>query len=115
MINGNKKSSTKTFFKLCLFIITIIVVTFWWKYTIFITLTLIVLSVLIMFVDSFKYIKTFIVAGLVGALAESIAIQAGGWTYAINHLLGIPIWLPILWGMASIIILSISRFLGEIR
>jgi len=44
----------------------------------------------------------FIVAGILGAIAEIIAVQFGAWNYANPSSIGVPYWLPLLWGMAAI-------------
>lgn len=48
----------------------------------------------------------FLVGAIVGPTGEIIAILFGAWQYANPTLLGIPIWLPLAWG---IITLSIKR------
>ena len=45
-----------------------------------------------------------------GAVGESVCIYFGAWSYA-NPTYLIPLWLPILWGLAALII---RRFTLEI-
>ncbi|MFA5351960.1 MAG: hypothetical protein WC304_01620 [Candidatus Gracilibacteria bacterium] len=46
----------------------------------------------------------FILGGLLGSLTETICIYFGAWSYASPQFLGIPLWLPIVWGIAAVII-----------
>jgi uncharacterized membrane protein YoaT (DUF817 family) len=39
-----------------------------------------------------------------GPTAEVLGIHAGAWSYSTNDLLGIPIWLPFVWGNAALFI-----------
>jgi hypothetical protein len=41
---------------------------------------------------------------LFGPLAEGLAIQTGAWEYAEPSILGIPVWLPFVWGNAALFI-----------
>ncbi|MEM5844080.1 MAG: hypothetical protein QXX07_01610 [Candidatus Aenigmatarchaeota archaeon] len=50
-----------------------------------------------------KDIYFFIFSGVFGASAEAFAIFFGAWKYSLPEILGlIPLWLPILWGIAGI-------------
>jgi hypothetical protein len=44
----------------------------------------------------------FIGAAVLGPLAEVIAIHFGVWSYANPFILGIPMWLPLAWGLCII-------------
>jgi len=46
----------------------------------------------------------FILGGLLGSFTESICIHFGAWSYTSPQFLGIPLWLPIVWGIAAVII-----------
>jgi uncharacterized membrane protein YoaT (DUF817 family) len=39
-----------------------------------------------------------------GPTAEVLGIHAGAWTYSTSDFLGIPIWLPFVWGNAALFI-----------
>jgi hypothetical protein len=41
-----------------------------------------------------------------GPLAEILGIHAGAWRYSAPDFLGIPIWLPFVWGNAALFILN---------
>lgn len=54
-------------------------------------------------------VMLFVVAGVVGLTFEILCIAAGVWSYAIPQLLGAPVWLPVLWGIAALIIVRAER------
>lgn len=57
----------------------------------------------------------FVVGGaILGPAAEAVAIGAGAWTYAHADFLGIPLWLPVAWGLACLIIRRLSESLGSL-
>ena len=45
-----------------------------------------------------------------GPLAEGLAIQTGAWAYASPSVLGIPLWLPFVWGNAALFIQNSADF-----
>ena len=55
-------------------------------------------------------LTVFIRCGFLGAIAEGIAVYSGAWEYFNDSFLGIPIWLPVLWAIASIFILRVADF-----
>nr|AQS34583.1 hypothetical protein [uncultured archaeon] len=56
----------------------------------------------------------FLVGAVIGTIAEIICINEGVWQYSNPSFIGIPIWLPFAWGLATILIKrtaeSILRF-----
>ena len=50
-----------------------------------------------------------ICGALFGALSEIILIYFGIWTYANPTILGIPLWLPLVWGAALVVIKNIAK------
>lgn len=115
MKKPSEQNSLKTPLKIAIFIATIAVVTAWWNYTILVTIILLLFSIVLLWLDSFRFTKSFIIAGLLGAIAEAIAITSNPWEYSSPHLFGVPVWLPVLWGIASTSFISISKYLGEIK
>ncbi|MBM3229345.1 hypothetical protein FJZ26_02845 [Candidatus Parvarchaeota archaeon] len=56
----------------------------------------------------------FALYGLWGASAEAIAIWLGGWNYSNPLFFGIPLWLPILWGIAACFVLRVKEQLDAL-
>jgi len=50
----------------------------------------------------------YIICAVLGAVAESIGVKAGAWTYYDTTLFGIPYWLPFVWGFAGVFVRRIS-------
>jgi uncharacterized membrane protein YoaT (DUF817 family) len=46
----------------------------------------------------------YAVGFIFGPSAEALGIHAGAWSYSSTNLLGIPIWLPFVWGNAALFI-----------
>ena len=48
------------------------------------------------------YLKIFGVVAVGGPIAEAVAIHFGAWWYTTPQLIGFPVWLPPLWGLAAV-------------
>jgi hypothetical protein len=46
----------------------------------------------------------YLIGFLFGPLAEGVSIRTGAWEYASPTFLGIPLWLPFVWGIAALFI-----------
>ena len=80
-------------------------VALFWQNSLMLTGILIFLSLLMFLVWKNKEDAIlYIIASVSGAVAESIAIAFGAWSYAIPDIGGIPYWLPFLWGIAAVFI-----------
>ncbi len=66
-------------------------------------------SLLIALEKNKKLPKLYIIAAIVGPLFEATAIHFGAWIYAKPDLIGIPLWLPFLWGNAALAISKAAR------
>lgn len=55
----------------------------------------------------------FVIGGLFGAFAEGFAMSYGAWVYANSDFFGIPLWLPLLWGIAAIYMNKIQKGIIE--
>lgn len=56
----------------------------------------------------------FVVAAVAGSSAEIVAILFGAWRYADPSFLGIPMWLPFLWGSAVVFIKRVSDTISKL-
>lgn len=82
-----------------------------WRYNFILTIVLIILATLMLLMNKSKQeIKTFIFCAFSGALAEAFAIIFGAWTYGNPSFIGIPIWLIVLWGIASVFMSRVYVF-----
>ena len=51
----------------------------------------------------------YLTGAIVGLIAEAIAVQFDVWTYSNPTIIGIPMWLPLAWGLAVILLIRISE------
>ena len=61
-------------------------------------------SVSILAIDQWKKTKHFLVAMFVGGACENIAVFLGAWNYSNANFLFAPLWLPVGWGMAVVLL-----------
>jgi uncharacterized membrane protein YoaT (DUF817 family) len=89
-------------------------VAFLWKHNLILLIVLILLATLMLLMNKSKReLKTFIFCAISGAIAEGFAVFLGAWTYANPNLLNIPIWLIVLWGIASVFVVRVYFFFGD--
>lgn len=55
----------------------------------------------------------YILYGLAGVMAEAVAIAFGAWSHASAQFIGIPYWLPLLWGIAALFIKRVINAIHE--
>ena len=60
-------------------------------------------------------IYIFVIAAAAGTIAEAVAIKFGAWHYSNPTALGVPIWLPLLWGSAVVFIKRFSETVIRFR
>ena len=75
------------------------------------------LTVLSIIFISLNFSKSRLLAYLLvffmGPLAETIAVYFGAWTYTHPDILGIPYWLPFVWGNAALYIIDWHTVISE--
>ncbi|RMF92890.1 MAG: DUF2878 family protein [Candidatus Schekmanbacteria bacterium] len=89
-------------------ILSLVSVLLLWKHNFILTVVLIILAILMLLMNKSKQeVKTFVFCAFFGAMAEAFAIVFGAWTYRNPSFIGIPIWLTVLWGIASVFIVRV--------
>lgn len=79
-----------------------------WRDALLAALVLAVIDVgMLLYLKSKKYFIIFCYGFIFGPASEMLAIHFGVWSYAEPQFLGIPLWLPFVWGAASITIASV--------
>jgi len=53
---------------------------------------------------------SIILGGILPTFGEMLAVHKGVWNYSNPNILGVPLWLPLAWGLASF---SINRFVNR--
>jgi hypothetical protein len=56
----------------------------------------------------------FVTGAVVGPIAEIVCIYFGVWQYANPTFLGIPVWLPLAWGLVTVLIKRIAETLSKL-
>jgi hypothetical protein len=84
---------------------TLLLTSVLWRYPVALTALLIAAGVAIYALRPSRTSACIYVVGFVfGPLAEGLSIQTGAWEYASPSVLGIPVWLPFVWGNAALFI-----------
>ncbi|HTE22641.1 MAG TPA: hypothetical protein VK674_06395 [Candidatus Limnocylindria bacterium] len=89
------------------------VVVVFWREPLITLLLLMSLGLVLNAVTGWRLIKVYLITALLGCAAEVICIQAGAWQYGSPQFLGIPIWLPFVWGNASVLFFELAGQFGH--
>jgi hypothetical protein len=75
-----------------------------WIYPIKLSVFLVIQIAIVMYVNQRKKDSFWLMVGaVIGPAGEILAINGGAWKYAAPFILGIPLWLPALWGLAALL------------
>jgi uncharacterized membrane protein YoaT (DUF817 family) len=81
-----------------------------WRYPVGLIALLVVTAVAIFRIrPNATSVVVYATAFVFGPLAEAVSIKTGAWAYDSNHILGVPVWLPFVWGNAGLFILNMSE------
>jgi len=76
-----------------------------WKYPVLLTVLLLAITfVYFAFLKKGKEHYYFIVAAIAGPIGEAIVSRSGLWTYYGSTVFGVPVWLPLAWGITFVVI-----------
>lgn len=96
------------------YVVAVGAVIFLWRAPLMLALMLIGISgMLLFFLRKKKFYVIYLFTAIWGPLTEAVAIGRGVWHYTTQDFLGIPLWLPFLWGMASLVIAYTYEFFLE--
>ncbi len=97
-------------------IMIVFMAAFWRNNLLTFALLLLVWLTAIRFWHSKKDVIFFAAAAILGSLAEIICIWFGAWLYANPNMINIPVWLPLAWGCAGVLIrrfsMTVSAWMG---
>ncbi len=82
---------------------TLLMVTFWQNELLLLAL-MAAASALLLWMDRWQRAKHFLIAVLIGGACENIAVAMGAWHYTNANVLFAPLWLPVGWGMAVVLL-----------
>lgn len=101
-------------YRVILFTSSIFIVGLLWRNPILVFFILLLLLIELNRTLNWRYLKTSLICTFFGPIAEAIAIAFKAWTYNDYQVIGVPVWLAPLWGIACLFFISTSLFLGEI-
>lgn len=105
-----EKSSRNTLLEICLFLSCVALVYFFNAQKMLLTVILAASSALSYVLWHRKGDAYFFAAGAVtGSIGEIAAAQYGAWQYPSPDFLGIPLWLPLLWGMGAMLVKRLAE------
>ncbi len=104
------------FFEVILSSIGISLVSLFYKENLLlVTLIIATWAIGVMFWHTKHDVYLFLIGAITGSIGELIAVHFGAWQYANPTFLGIPIWLPFVWGLAMMITKHITETFVEIE
>ena len=86
-----------------------------WQQALLLFILLVAISVFTLWVYDFRYIRTYLFVGVMGPIAEIIAIRSGAWQYTEPALINVSIWLFPLWGMAGLCFIAVAIYYQDVR
>ena len=111
-----KQIEKELIFEFIVFVIGIAAISMFFKNNLILLLILIaVWGISIAFWHRKIDIIFYIVGAIIGPVAEIVCINYGVWQYANPSFLGIPIWLPLAWGFAVVMIKRVAETIAKIN
>lgn len=111
-----KKIKKELVFELIVFCAGIIAMALFYKNNILLTLILLASwAAGIKFWHKKHDIYFYVAGAIIGPISEIICIRFGVWQYANPTFLGIPMWLPLAWGLITMLIKRISETFVKIE
>jgi uncharacterized membrane protein YoaT (DUF817 family) len=81
-----------------------------WRYPLALIALLVVTAAAILRIrPNATSVVVYATAFVFGPLAEAVSITTGAWQYDSSNFLGIPVWLPFVWGNAGLFILNMAE------
>ena len=110
-----KKIEKELVFEIILFSVGVVAISLFYDNNLLLTAILLVVSLFGMKVWYKLHDSYFFITGaIIGPIGEIVAIYFGAWQYANPTFLGIPIWLPLFWGLAVVLIKRFSEIFVKI-
>jgi hypothetical protein len=81
-----------------------------WRYPVALIALLLVTAVAIFRIrPNASSVVVYLTGFVFGPAAEAVSITTGAWEYDTTHFLGIPVWLPFVWGNAALFIQNMAE------
>lgn len=81
-----------------------------WRYPVaLVALLLVAAAAIVTIRPNATSVVVYATAFFFGPAAEALSITTGAWSYHSDNLLGVPVWLPFVWGNAGLFILNMAE------
>lgn len=88
---------------------TLVTVAFLRNWVVVSLVLLAITSIVMIYLSDVKNVsKIYLYVFILGPLAEAFAIYFGAWTYSNPVIIGIPLYLPFVWGSAGVFISNLA-------
>ena len=105
--------NSEFFFNALVSLLALVATAIFWTQPVLLTIMLFVVGIVHIWIVRVEHVVLFyITVAILGPLVEAFVMYFGAWSYAIPYVLGVPIWLPFLWGSAGLLILGIVRMMN---
>ena len=107
------KPESKKFLLICFLALATLFTPLLFGQNLFLTIALLTgISLAMLSVDwSYKNFVFYLAIFITGPVAEMTAIYFGAWIYTDPIFLGIPLWLPFVWGNAGLYIVRLHKYI----
>ena len=103
-------------FYVLIYLLSVMTVSLLHNNNLLLTIALVSISIIMFLVWRDKRdVFCFIVGFIAGPLGEVIAISFGTWVYTNPTVFGIPLWLPVLWGLAMVSLNRVSLLVIKVK
>jgi hypothetical protein len=104
----------KYVFKYFLLLAVIAVTILFWRQNFMLFGILSFLSIILLWIDNFKLAREYFAVAIFGSITEILIINnSEAWDYKATGLLGVPLWLFPLWGIAGVLSVSVYLFFNK--
>ena len=95
---------------LCALAIIECVLVFFWRDNVVLACLFLLATLVVFLWHGFRrhVVASYIVGFILGPTLEMIVIRSGTWQYTLPTFGGIPLWLPLLWGLTTAIVVQIA-------
>jgi uncharacterized membrane protein YoaT (DUF817 family) len=108
-----KKS--KTLINAFLALTTLILTAFFWSNALLLLPLLFIIAIGMIALENEKRAVIIWLVGFVfGPISEIVMINVGAWNYTDPYIFGIPLWLPFIWGNASLFLNRLNAYTSSV-
>jgi hypothetical protein len=73
---------------------------------------LLMLALAMNWLSGWRLMRVFVIAAILGSIGEYLTTSHGVWTYASQQYLGLPFFIPIMWGICAVFFVSLANYLN---